>query len=58
MDHIDRGSLNTSNIKYLIIDEADEMLNMGFIDQVREILRGLNKNRQSILLSARDSKLM
>lgn len=52
MDHIDRGSLNTSNIKYLIIDEADEMLNMGFIDQVREILRGLNKNRQSILLSA------
>ena len=52
MDHIDRGSLNTSNIKYLIIDEADEMLNMGFNDQVREILRGLNKNRQSILLSA------
>lgn len=52
MDHIDRGSLNTLNIKYLIIDEADEMLNMGFIDQVREILRGLNKNRQSILLSA------
>ncbi len=52
MDHIDRGSLDTSNIKYLIIDEADEMLNMGFIDQVRDILRGLNKNRQSILLSA------
>lgn len=52
MDHIDRGSLDTSNIKYLIIDEADEMLNMGFIDQVREILIGLNQNRQSILLSA------
>lgn len=52
MDHIDRESLDTSNIKYLIIDEADEMLNMGFIDQVRDILRGLNKNRQSILLSA------
>ena len=52
MDHIERGSLDTSNIKYLIIDEADEMLNMGFIDQVREILKGLNKNRQSILLSA------
>lgn len=52
MDHIDRGSLDTSNIKYLIIDEADEMLNMGFIDQVRDILRGLNKSRQSILLSA------
>ena len=52
IDHIDRGSLDTSNIKYLIIDEADEMLNMGFIDQVREILKGLNKDRQSILLSA------
>ena len=52
MDHIDRGSLDTSNIKYLIIDEADEMLNMGFIDQVREILKVLSKNRQSILLSA------
>ena len=52
IDHIDRGSLDTSNIKYLIIDEADEMLNMGFIDQVREILKGLNQNRQSILLSA------
>lgn len=52
MDHIERGSLDTSNIKYLIIDEADEMLNMGFIDQVRDILRGLNQKRQSILLSA------
>lgn len=52
MDHIDRGSLDTSNIKYLIIDEADEMLNMGFIDQVREIIKGLNSQRQSILLSA------
>ncbi|MBM6859707.1 DEAD/DEAH box helicase [Clostridium saudiense] len=52
MDHIDRGSLDTSNIKYLIIDEVDEMLNMGFIDQVREIIKGLNSQRQSILLSA------
>lgn len=52
MDHIERCSLDTSNIKYLIIDEADEMLNMGFIDQVRDILRGLNQKRQSILLSA------
>ena len=52
IDHIDRGSLDTSNIKYLIIDEADEMLNMGFIDQVREIIKGLNSQRQSILLSA------
>ena len=52
IDHIDRGTLDTSNIKYLVIDEADEMLNMGFIDQVREVINGLNSNRQSVLLSA------
>ena len=41
-DHIDRGTLDTSEIKYLVIDEADEMLNMGFIDQVRDIINTLN----------------
>ena len=40
-DHIDRGTLDISNIKYLVIDEADEMLNMGFIDQVRDIINTL-----------------
>ena len=34
IDHIERGTLDTSNIKYLVIDEADEMLNMGFIEQI------------------------
>ena len=51
-DHIDRGTLDTSEIKYLVIDEADEMLNMGFIDQVRDIINTLNKNRQTMLFSA------
>ena len=51
-DHIDRGTLDISNIKYLVIDEADEMLNMGFIDQVRDIINALNKNRQTMLFSA------
>lgn len=51
-DHIDRNTLDISNIKYLIIDEADEMLNMGFIDQVRDIINVLNKNRQTMLFSA------
>ena len=36
----------------MIIDEADEMLNMGFIDQVRDIINTLNKNRQTMLFSA------
>lgn len=51
-DHIDRGTLDTDKIKYLVIDEADEMLNMGFIDQVRDIIKSLSKSRQTLLFSA------
>ena len=51
-DHIDRGTLDISNIRYLVIDEADEMLNMGFIDQVRDIINKLNKKRETMLFSA------
>lgn len=52
LDHIKRGTLNLKNIKYLIIDEADEMLNMGFIDQVKSIVSKLPKNRITLLFSA------
>jgi len=52
MDHIVRGTFNTDEIKYLIIDEADEMLNMGFIDQVEEIIDEMPKNRVTMLFSA------
>lgn len=52
LDHIDRGTLNTSNIKYLVIDEADEMLNMGFIRQVEGIIRRIPKKRVTMLFSA------
>lgn len=52
IDHIERGTLDTSEIKYLVIDEADEMLNMGFIDQIETILNSLPKERVSMLLSA------
>jgi len=52
IDHIERGTFDTSNIKYLVIDEADEMLNMGFIDQIETILTSLSKERVSMLLSA------
>jgi len=51
-DMMKKGFLKTDYLRIFTLDEADEMLNMGFIDQVREILKGLNKNRQSILLSA------
>ena len=43
LDHIDRESLKIEKIKYLVIDEGDLMLNMGFINQVEGILRRLPK---------------
>lgn len=51
-DHIDRGTLDTSEIKYLVIDEADEMLNMGFRDDIETILSGVPEERQTVLFSA------
>ena len=52
IDHIERGTFDTSSIRYLVIDEADEMLNMGFIEQIETIISGLPKERVTILLSA------
>lgn len=52
LDHIDRGSLNTSKIKYFVIDEADEMLNMGFIGQVEGVIRRIPKKKVTMLFSA------
>ncbi|WP_040205791.1 DEAD/DEAH box helicase [Neobacillus jeddahensis] len=52
IDHIDRGTLELSQIKYLIIDEADEMLNMGFIDEVESIIRELPADRVTMVFSA------
>ncbi|GAA0075677.1 DEAD/DEAH box helicase [Clostridium sp. CTA-5] len=52
LDHIDRGSLDVSKIKYFVIDEADEMFNMGFIRQVEGVIRRIPKNRITLLFSA------
>lgn len=52
LDHIDRGTLKLDKIKYLIIDEADEMLNMGFIDQVEKIIKSISTDRVTMLFSA------
>ena len=51
-DHIDKGSLDLSKIEYFVIDEADEMLNMGFIDQVEAIIRRLPNKKVTMLFSA------
>lgn len=52
MDHIERGTLSLERIQYLVIDEADEMLNMGFIDQVQGIIEKLPNERVTMLFSA------
>lgn len=52
MDHIDRGTLVLDKIKYLIIDEADEMLNRGFIEQVEDIIREVPDDRVTMVFSA------
>ncbi|MDN7245073.1 DEAD/DEAH box helicase [Planococcus shenhongbingii] len=51
-DHIERGTLDLSRIEYLVLDEADEMLNMGFIEQVEAIINKLPKQRTTMLFSA------
>ncbi|WP_043931498.1 DEAD/DEAH box helicase [Bacillus sp. EB01] len=52
MDHIERETLVLEQIKYLIIDEADEMLNRGFIDEVEAIIKELPSNRVTMVFSA------
>ncbi len=52
MDHIKKGTLTLSKINYLVIDEADRMLDMGFIEQVKAIVKELPKDRMTMLFSA------
>ncbi|MEQ6378619.1 DEAD/DEAH box helicase [Bacillaceae bacterium S4-13-56] len=52
LDHMEKGTLILDKIEYLVIDEADEMLNMGFIDQVEAIIERLPKNRTTFTFSA------
>ncbi len=52
IDHIEKGSLDLSQLKTLILDEADEMLRMGFIDDVEQILQQTPDTRQTTLFSA------
>src|SRR5690625_3368896 len=47
-----RRTINIENVKTVVLDEADEMLNMGFIDDIRNILKGIPEIRQTLLFSA------
>ncbi len=52
IDHLNRGSVDLSGLKVIVLDEADEMLKMGFVDDVKQILSHAPAQRQTALFSA------
>ncbi|GAA0610644.1 DEAD/DEAH box helicase [Virgibacillus siamensis] len=52
LDHMRRKTIRTAGIQTAVLDEADEMLNMGFIDDIKEILKNIPEQRQTLLFSA------
>lgn len=52
IDHIERGSLELSYLRYFILDEADEMLNMGFVEDIESIFSHANKDARVLMFSA------
>lgn len=52
LDHLSQGSIDLSHVEFLILDEADRMLDMGFINDIKKILAILPKQRQNLLFSA------
>jgi ATP-dependent RNA helicase RhlE len=52
LDHAERGTVNLSRIKFLVLDEADRMLDLGFIDDIHKVAEYLPVKRQTLLFSA------
>jgi superfamily II DNA/RNA helicase len=52
LDHMGRGTLDARNVKIFVLDEADKMIDMGFIDDIKEIESHIPKDRQTLLFSA------
>ena len=52
MDHIDRRTVNLSNVEVLVLDEADRMLDMGFARDIKKIMKSVPPKRQTMLFSA------
>ena len=52
LDHVTRGTVNLSKVKFLVLDEADQMLDMGFLRDVEKIIGATPKTRQTLLCSA------
>lgn len=55
LDHIERGTFDAENIRSLVLDEVDELLNRGFIQQVRDIIDFFPEKRQTLMTSATTS---
>ena len=56
LDHLQRGTIDLSNVNVLVLDEADRMLDMGFIHDVEKIIKNCPKERQTLLFSATISR--
>ncbi|MFN8355355.1 MAG: DEAD/DEAH box helicase [Spirosomataceae bacterium] len=56
IDHLERGTLQLDNLKMMVLDEADEMLDMGFREDIESILDQTPEDRQTVLFSATMSK--
>jgi len=52
LDHMQRGNMDLNNLKVFVLDEADRMIDMGFIDDIARIERNMPKRRQTLLFSA------
>jgi len=52
LDHINQGTIDLSNLELLVLDEADQMFDMGFLPDIRRILKQLPPQRQTLLFSA------
>lgn len=58
MDHMERGTLKLNQVKYLVLDEADQMLDMGFEEDMETILTKTPTERQTVMFSATMSKTL
>ena len=56
LDHIQRGTIHLKDVETLVLDEADRMLDMGFIRDIRKIMQNMRSERQNLLFSATFSK--
>src|SRR5258706_11681988 len=52
LDHLERGSLKLEGVKTLVLDEADRMLDMGFLEDIKKVAKRCPKERQTLLFSA------